>query len=162
MELNSIKKRNHYQMGIFMVFVAYIILTIYFLLFAEETGRTVATESYNYNLELFKEIRRFWDYRETLGRGAFVLNVIGNVVCFIPMGIMLPLIFKKCKNILFTVFMVFLFSLTMEIIQLITKVGSFDVDDLFLNTLGGFIGCLLFLIFNKVFQKNEEKYGTRN
>ena len=39
-----------------------------------------------------------------------------------------------------------LFSLCIEAVQLVTRRGSFDVDDLMLNTLGGFLGYLLFLL----------------
>ena len=47
----------------------------------------------------------------------------------------------------------FEFSLCVETIQLVWKVGSFDVDDLILNTLGGVIGYLLFWICNKIRRK---------
>jgi len=42
------------------------------------------------------------------------------------------------------VFFSFEFSLLVETIQLVSKVGSFDVDDLLLNTIGGAIGYLNF------------------
>ena len=32
-----------------------------------------------------------------------------------------------------------------EIIQLYTKIGVFDVDDIILNTLGGFVGYLIYI-----------------
>ena len=41
-------------------------------------------------------------------------------------------------------------ALYAETVQLITRVGSFDVDDLILNTLGAFLGCLLFMVCNKI------------
>ena len=47
----------------------------------------------------------------------------------------------------------FLLSLTIEITQLLTRVGSFDVDDLILNTAGGIAGYLLFYIMNKIRSK---------
>lgn len=43
--------------------------------------------------------------------------------------------------------MSFLFSLCIELTQLICKVGSFDVDDLFLNTVGGALGFLLIYLW---------------
>ncbi|WP_208587088.1 VanZ family protein [Gracilibacillus suaedae] len=43
----------------------------------------------------------------------------------------------------------FLLSLTIEIMQLITKLGVFDVDDLILNTLSGYIGFRLLTLFKK-------------
>ena len=41
-------------------------------------------------------------------------------------------------------------SLFIESVQLLTRVGSFDVDDLILNTLGGILGYVLFYILNKI------------
>ncbi len=35
-------------------------------------------------------------------------------------------------------------SLGVEVFQLLTRVGSFDVDDLLLNTIGGILGYVLF------------------
>ena len=35
-------------------------------------------------------------------------------------------------------------SLLVELLQLVFKVGSFDVDDLFLNTIGGLLGYLVY------------------
>ena len=52
-----------------------------------------------------------------------------------------------------TVITGFLFSLFVESVQLVSKVGSFDVDDLLLNTLGGVLGYILFLICNIIRRK---------
>ena len=49
------------------LFVLYIGFIIYFLLFSDLYGRTGVMEEYRYNLVLFKEIKRFWQYREQLG-----------------------------------------------------------------------------------------------
>ena len=43
-----------------------------------------------------------------------------------------------------------LLSLGVEVMQLITRVGSFDVDDIFLNTLGGVLGYIIFVICNAI------------
>ena len=47
----------------------------------------------------------------------------------------------------------FLLSLTVEVIQLVTKVGCFDVDDMILNTLGAAFGYVLFRICNHIRMK---------
>lgn len=64
------------------LFVCYVLFIIYFLLFSEWYGRTGEMSEYRYNLVLFKEIRRFLTYRETLGTFAVLTNVVGNVVIF--------------------------------------------------------------------------------
>lgn len=139
------------------MFGVYIIFLTYFLFFAESTGRTFESRSYHYNLELFKEIGRFIKYRHTLGFQAVTLNLLGNVVAFIPFGFFLPILHQKCRSFFFTTFLSFEFSLMVETIQLVSKVGSFDVDDLLLNTIGGAVGCLCFLYMNRMRRSYETK-----
>ena len=103
------------------------------------------------------EIRRFIVYRHTLGTRAVVLNLFGNIVAFIPFGFFLPVLYPKCRSVLFTVFFSFECSLMVETIQLVSKVGSFDVDDMLLNTVGGFLGCLAFFWMNRIRRSYEAK-----
>ena len=46
-------------------------------------------------------------------------------------------------------------SLCVEVVQLFTKVGSFDVDDILLNTIGGVLGYILFAICSRVRRKHH-------
>ncbi len=89
---------------------------------------------------LFKEIRRFYTYREQLGWKAVVLNLGGNVAGFMPFGFILPIVSRRGRRWYNTLLLSFFLSLGIETLQLIWKVGSFDVDDLFLNTVGGILG----------------------
>lgn len=125
------------------LFVSYLALLVYFLIFAESLGRDPSQRDYAYNLELFKEIRRFYIYRKQLGMGAFFLNVFGNVIAFMPCGFFLPIVSRRSRKWYNTVLLSFLFSLSVETLQLILRVGSFDVDDLLLNTLGGSFGYIV-------------------
>lgn len=136
------------------LFVLYMMLLIYFLFFSEEYGRVAEAErSFRYNLKPFVEIRRFWVYRYQLGLGALLTNLFGNVIGFIPYGYILPVVTRHMRSGFLIILSGFCLSLTVEIIQLITKVGSFDVDDLILNTLGAALGYLLFVICNTVRRK---------
>lgn len=130
---------------------------IYFLFFAESTGRTFAGRTYHYNLVLFKEIGRFIKYRETIGTTGVMLNLLGNIAAFIPFGFFLPVMSRKCRSFLYMIFFSFEFSLLVEIIQLVSKVGSFDVDDLLLNTIGGAMGYLIFVVLNRIRRGYHEK-----
>lgn len=122
------------------LFLAYLALLVYFLFFAESFDRDWVRREYSYNLELFKEIKRFYLYRDQLGVKAFVLNVFGNVAAFVPYGFFLPIVSRRSKKWWNTVLLSFGFSLCVELIQLIFRVGSFDVDDILLNTIGGILG----------------------
>ena len=126
------------------LFYIYIALLSYFLFFSERYGRTVG-EEYRYNLELFAEIRRFFKYRHLLSTESFLLNMLGNVVAFMPFGFFIPVITKK-RSFFNVAFLSFELTLLIELMQLIFKVGIFDIDDLFLNTLGGILGYVCYAI----------------
>ena len=116
----------------------------YFLFFAEIMGRTNLTRTYHYNLVPFLEIKRFIIYRKKLGMTAVVVNLLGNVAAFLPFGFFLPFLSQKNRSFAYVTLISFEFSLLIECIQLVSKVGSFDVDDMILNTLGGSLGYLCF------------------
>ena len=78
-----------------------------------------------------------------MGTKAFLLNIVGNVVCFMPFGFILPIITRLGERWLNTLLLSFLLTLSIETIQLVFRVGSFDVDDMFLNTVGGRPGTYL-------------------
>ena len=144
--------------GIFL-FILYMGMLVYFLFFAENMGRTFTEREYHYNLMPLKEIKRFWIYRETLGLWSVVLNLVGNVAAFIPFGIFLPRLYAKCRKFLLTMLFCFEFSLSVETIQLIWKVGSFDVDDILLNTLGGVLGFFCYVVSDRIQRRYKGKSG---
>lgn len=125
-------------------FVLYVGFIIYFLIFSDWYGRTTTgMEEYHYNLVLFKEIQRFWEYRDQVGFFAMFTNLFGNVLIFVPFGFFMPMA-SRYRSFLSTLFWSFGLSLCVESFQLITRVGSFDVDDLLLNTIGGVAGYIIF------------------
>lgn len=138
--------RRGWKLAGWVAFLLYLIALVYFLLFAEMFGRTHTEKCYRYNLVLFKEIWRFWHYRERVGMTAVLLNLAGNVVGLIPFGFFLPFLAARTRKCYTVVCLTFLFSLGIEITQLLCKVGSFDVDDLLLNTIGGMFGYFLFWV----------------
>ena len=72
-----------------------------------------------------------------------VANLAGNLLLMLPMGVFLPFLFPKIdgwRNILRTMFEIIL---SVEVLQLLTALGSFDVDDVILNLGGAMIGYAL-------------------
>ena len=134
-------KQTHQRVG-YGLFLAYLVVLVYFMFFSDRFGRS-GHEEYSYNVVLFREIGRFFRYRKQLGMQAFLLNTLGNVACFIPLGMFLPLLSDFGKKWYNTLGVCFLMTFGIETIQLLTKVGSFDVDDMFLNLLGGAVGWLI-------------------
>ena len=137
------------------LFVLYIIFVFYFLLISEIYGRIDKMQEYHYNLVLFREIKRFWNYREQLGMFATATNLLGNVLIFLPFGFFMAMA-SRYRSFLNTLIYSFALSLTIELSQLFMKVVCFDVDDLLLNTIGGILGVITFLICN-VIRRNYPK-----
>ncbi len=126
------------------LFLLYIVFIIYFLIFSDWYGRT-GTEEYRYNLVPFREILRFWAYRDQVGFSVMFTNLFGNILIFVPFGFFLPMA-SRYRSFWTTLFCSFALSLGVEIFQFLTRVGSFDVDDLILNTLGGILGYAIFAV----------------
>ena len=145
--MSSMERNSHIRQLIsVLLFLIYIGVLVYFLFFSELMGRTVGNE-YHLNLILFKEIRRFYNKRHILGDAVVWMNIAGNIAAFIPFGLFVMPVSNRRINFLEAVILTFNVSLCVEIIQLVTKVGSFDVDDLFLNTIGGMIGAGIYVVY---------------
>ena len=150
------KKEEHRLVLAWTLFIVYMVFLMYFLFFAEIMGRTYIDRDYHYNLTPFREIRRFIVYRRTLGWFAVLSNLLGNVLAFVPFGMILPMLTPKCRNFFHIVLLGFDFSLFVVTIQLISKVGSFDVDDLILNTLGAALGYLAYRLIRRYFRRKHD------
>ena len=87
----------------------------------------------------------------TYPQGMQFKNVFGNITFFVPLGLFLPLMFRK-MNAGKTVLTGFLLSLFFEIVQYVTDTGGADVDDLILNTCGVVLGALFFLLLKRLAQ----------
>jgi len=86
-----------------------------------------------------------------------VNNLAGNIIGFIPFGFILPLLLKKYFNLKSILKATFTLSLTYEILQLIFGLGSFDVDDLILNTIGGGLGYLGLRLIKSIYDLRNKK-----
>ena len=78
------------------LFMIYVAGLCYFLFFAENYGRIFGQEIYRYNLIPFREIERFWKYREELGIHSFY-NLIGNMLLFAQAGFFIPILCEGKK-----------------------------------------------------------------
>ena len=107
----------------------------------------------NMNLIPFQTIGNYW---KVVTRWEFtplfrhcVINLGGNVILFIPIGYFLPRLWPFLRN-----FFSFLLTCTMaitlvELLQLVTLLGSLDIDDLILNLSGMIVGYLISMIVKK-------------
>ncbi len=146
------------------LFIVYLIGLTYFTFFAEALGRAnlIETEqAMRFNLVPFKEIRRFWVYRRQLGYGAFFLNIFGNVLAFIPCGFLLSVISRRCRFFILNTVIGLFISFLIECTQLLFRVGSFDVDDMILNTFGVYIGYIIYVLVQRFRAAKRHKKAIR-
>lgn len=97
------------------------------------------------------ELTPFWEYHylftgTSYERQYYFRQIGDNILLFIPFGFMLPTIFKKYRQFKLTFFTAFIFSVFIEILQLVTARGLCEFDDVFNNTLGAVIGFCIFKI----------------
>jgi len=86
----------------------------------------------------------FWEISELIkGNERILFDIIANIIMFFPLGVFLPLWIKKADTLKKVALISLVVSLSIEIIQLITTRGYFEIDDLFHNTLGAVIGALI-------------------
>lgn len=98
-------------------------------------------------------------------KGEFTTDAVENFVLFIPFAILLLWCFqnkilgqavKIGKTIWQSIKIVFLFSLAIEFLQLFLRLGTFQLSDLFYNTLGGFVGGFTYWVGYKIVHRKKE------
>lgn len=72
------------------------------------------------------------------------INIIGNIALFVPVGIVWPVCFKKIDSVFKSTIAGFGLTLSIEILQLPFFDRCSDIDDIILNTLGVFIGAMIY------------------
>lgn len=84
----------------------------------------------------------FWSYWELIvnWEKALLMQIVSNVLMFIPWGILFSMVSTNMQKFRWNVGSALLFSVLIEMMQLIFKCGMFEFDDMFHNTLGAVIG----------------------
>ena len=130
------KKFILYKEANYLVFIIYILCLYYILTKNDPLGGGL-------NLIPFKEI-----FRYTFGSEKFWKNIVGNILLFVPMGYFTSY-FLNNKKVSTNILGCLIVCLCIEGMQY--YIGrSFDIDDIILNVLGGFIGFLLYIALTAI------------
>ncbi len=139
--------------------VMYLSLLIFLTLFSRGYMRNSFFRSMN--LVPFRTI--FLYLNANINNNIIVTNLLGNIVAFMPLGFLLPLIWEKTSRFIRILIASLGASLAIEAMQYLMAAGAADVDDLILNTAGGMLGYFILvicrLICRKIFrtQRQEKK-----
>lgn len=114
-------------------------------------GREVMTR-WHYNLVPFHTIRLFLRCFEPPLRPHLirigVVNLLGNIFMFLPLGFFPPVIVPQLDRLWKVLLAAFLLMALVEFLQMLLLVGTFDVDDLILNLAGTALGWWIFKMQN--------------
>lgn len=87
-----------------------------------------------------------------------MLQIIINIAMFIPIGFLLPCCFKLYEKYRYVLITAVIASVSIELLQLIFRMGLFETDDVINNVFGAMIGLGIYVVVKKV--KNHVE-GTR-
>lgn len=87
----------------------------------------------------------FWEFANVIKgveRSFYIKQILGNLAMLMPLGFMLPVMKKVSVKQVFVIALCF--SCFIELAQYITGRGLMEFDDVFNNTVGAVIGCLVY------------------
>lgn len=145
--LALVKKDNYKKRIVSALFYPYLLIVLSLTLLDR-----VPSSDYRYLLKLF------WSY-DSYNREYWVMGreVVCNIIMLFPFGFLFPLLMResgKEKLTRYTILFSFLFTLLIEVTQLITKRGFFEFDDIYHNTMGAVAGYYFYLFFDYLFPKD--------
>lgn len=121
---------------------------LFFLLYATLLSRTVG-EEYSYRVEPLVTFRLAFTMDGALGLAnpQMLEGIVVNLLLMMPLGYLLPQLFVLSG--VRTTLMGAGISLVLELIQLFTRLGMFEVDDILCNILGTTLGYVLLLCMER-------------
>ncbi|MBV4447881.1 VanZ family protein [Clostridium tyrobutyricum] len=157
--LNIVLKKNskylkkeirwqHYLLGYF--FIVYLIITL-----SQVVGFPSLSEYrhlLSINQPIFNPHINLVPFRD----GIEITSIL-NIILFIPLGFLLPTLWKKYRNLWSTFYYGLFFSLGIEFAQLFVRYRATDINDLIMNTIGTICGWIIFNTVKKVFRKYADK-----
>lgn len=127
---------------LFTTYLAFLFWRMFF--YAYNNLFRIQSKAYEYNIIPLKTIYSLLTGYSKYGFTVWGYNLFGNIAVFVPVGFLLVALQRKKKKTMLAVTVSFFIILFAELMQLLMKVGVFDVDDIILNLIGTLIGCFLY------------------
>lgn len=128
-------KYNNLRVVFLLLCLIYLALVLCFTIFRSKCDTTI--NSFIPFSSLFQITHVRW-----YGWGEYIfMESVGNVLLFIPLGLMIANCTKIKRPRIFSIIVALIFSVSIEITQLATSIGSFEADDIIANTFGALFGC---------------------
>lgn len=128
-----------------LLFLVYLAAMLW-LLFGQRWGSNTTRAM---NLTPFATVKLYWRVLKYSHDKSLlfhsVVNLVGNVVMFIPLGFYAPYLLRSSRNFVRFLLLMVAVLLTIEVVQYATALGSLDVDDMILNMAGVLAGYIVWL-----------------
>ncbi len=146
--LKGSRKLTVSQILLYATFVCYIMVVF---------GVTLLTR-FSYQTELFR-LTPFYSYIEAWHqyKDASWRNIILNIFMLVPFGLLLPYIWTLFRKLAPTALAGLVFTLLIEVSQLVLHRGIFETDDLINNTLGTIIGYGLYRLADYIYKRIKKE-----
>ncbi|QHT61989.1 VanZ family protein [Paenibacillus lycopersici] len=126
--------------------IAYSLLLLYWMFIG--FGRThPQLPGYKYNVVPLQTLKLYFRHADSFQFKYWIVNIVGNIAVFAPFGLSVPYLLRM-RLFSFTCFFICVLFL-LETFQLLLQRGSFDIDDILLNTIGALIGFGLLQLIRK-------------
>ncbi|GKZ02844.1 MULTISPECIES: VanZ family protein [Paraclostridium] len=130
-------------------FIFYVLFVVWQILFKYSTPLQLFG-----NREYFRSVNII-PFNDIINGNFNKLDIVGNVILFIPLGIYLNII-NPTSKISNNIYIIIGTSLGFECIQYILGLGATDTTDIITNSVGGLIGIGIYKVIEKLF-KNKVK-----
>ena len=143
-------KIDKLQRNTSIILVIYVVILLYFTVI----GR-YSHEEYENRIYFYYSYRRLIEHYDSQSMRQILLNI----AMLIPVGFLLPMIFNCKGKYLKTIGISILLIIVIELLQMLTKTGSCEVDDIINNLLGALLGMALYHMVRRIIKihKPEKK-----
>lgn len=145
--------KNTKRIWVHSLFLLYILILLRITIFRSDFSVDALFQNGEINLKIFQE------YIPMITEGKWFLFLylfIGNLICFVPFGAYIMWT-GRIKRVCHAVMLSLLFSLIIECLQYAFGTGISEIDDLILNSMGGWLGaCIFYRITPKEIKNNDD------
>ncbi|MDE5558724.1 MAG: VanZ family protein [Ruminococcus sp.] len=135
------------------MFIIYILNVLSLTFIVRETMILRTPENRGVILQPFREVNAMLHQPNHF---FWFMQIFLNIILFIPLGFLLPMISERFRSLWITAVIGFIFSAGIETMQYITGRGLTEVNDVINNTAGALVGYILYVGVMWIYKKTQE------
>lgn len=117
--------------------------------------------AHTFNFAPFKTIGHYLIQHESYNYDIWFNNTFGNILLFIPLGFLLPILFVLCRRASIIIGISVAVSAMIEIIQYLTHPGIADVDAVLLRAFGALVGLTIYFCIIRILAELKKHHKKK-